>query len=157
MKPIHCKNRFLRIGLLVLFAACAQTPPVPDDIDPEPAVSSVPDLVPVRMKGPDGRDMPGPEGFCRVEGPKLKILLKNLGPPTSQISTTSVVLFSQGKYTRYHLETPPVGDNGIELDVSLPEDACFVRCVFTITVDSKNSIPEGSGEENNKVDGLCLG
>ncbi len=159
MERIHRKilRSILFIFLLAGLGNCAPARPVPVVTDLEPAPASEPDLVPVRKKGPDGTYMKGPEAFCKVEGSKLKISLRNMGPPTSQSSTTSVVLFSRGEYRRYHIDTPPVGEKVVDLALNLPEDACFDRCVFTIIVDSRNSIAEGSGEKNNTVDGLCMG
>ncbi len=179
--PTHPLKSILMIFLFFTFlsiAGCATPPEIQPVLDLEETtqlpedqkvmakesepVASLPikaDLVPMGKALPDGSVLKGPEAFCHVKDKDLIIMVKNKGQMVSPPSTTSVVFFSRGSgsYKRFDLETPPVEAKEVELSIPLPPNACVLEeCIFSITVDSKNNIEEGPGENNNQVDGLCL-
>jgi len=148
------------VFLIITVTGCSRTPKVQPVLDLEEEIRlSGTDLVVARKTGPDGNYLKGPEGFCNIKDASLLISVKNLGRIVSPASTTSVVFFSRGSgaYQRFDLETPPVGGTPAELILPLPDNACALEeCIFSITVDSKNEIDEGIGEQNNTVDALCV-
>lgn len=181
--PKHSLNSILMISVFCLFSGimgCAtsseiqpvldleETAQVPEgkkimaketESAPEARPTIKADLVPMGKARPDGSFIKGPEAFCNIKNTELMILVKNIGQMVSPPSTTSVVFFSRGSgsYKRFDLKTPPVEAKEVELSIPLPPNACVLEeCIFSITVDSKNNVEEGPGENNNQVDGLCL-
>jgi hypothetical protein len=105
-----------------------------------------PDLIPV----------PGPAGFCQVDGAgRLIIKIRNQGTTSASGSMTKVEFCSGPGQVVVTLNTPPIDPGAVvELNVDFPP-GCADRS-FTITVDSSNQVDE-IDEGNNSASGQCIG
>jgi hypothetical protein len=96
----------------------------------------------------------GPAGFCRRQGNKLVVTVKNQGTADAGPSTTTVDFANVGQVSQ---PTPAIAA-GSAVDVLFDFPAACFRpdCRFRIIVDSGNQVDE-SNETNNTADGACLG
>lgn len=105
------------------------------------------DLIPVPNPDPS-------INFCRRDGLKLTITVKNQGGTDAPASVTRVA-FSQGGTVS--VPTPPISAGGsVDITVQIPAGCFSPDCGFRITVDSTGLVPE-SNEGNNTGSGSCLG
>jgi subtilase family serine protease len=88
---------------------------------------------------------------------KLIVTVRNQGTAAAPASTTTVELLPGGLF---ELPTPaiPPGTSVDLAPLTIPLSSfCFNSdCEFRIKVDAKNQVPE-INEENNTVDGTCIG
>ncbi|HYR74730.1 MAG TPA: CARDB domain-containing protein [Pyrinomonadaceae bacterium] len=105
------------------------------------------DLIPV----PDPK--PG-VGFCRRDGLKLTITVRNQGTADAPPSVTKVDFSPSGTVS---VPTPAISAGGsVDVTVQIPPGCFSPDCNFRITVDSTGLVPE-SNEGNNTGSGSCLG
>jgi len=93
--------------------------------------------------------------FCRLENNgKLRISIKNIGNADAIASNTRVT-FNGSPVTIF---TPPISA-GASVDILVdPPAGCFSPdCSFNIQVDVDRQVNESGGENNNSVNGFCLG
>ena len=104
-----------------------------------------PDLIPV----PDPR-----LGFCRRQGMKLTVTVKNQGSSDAGPSITKVDFGAFGTATQ---PTPALAAGAsIDLVFTIPAGCFDPDCNFRITVDSNGQVDE-SNEGNNNASGTCVG
>jgi hypothetical protein len=124
------------------------------------AAAQQPDLVPVDDQGnpPIGQN---PVRYCqRTASGALVVRVKNDGDATTQSSYAITVIFSPGGPRSANVTSSHApGDSNI-LRITIPRTfpvGCFnPDCNFAIAVDSTEMIPERD-EENNSVEGICIG
>lgn len=110
----------------------------------------IPDLIPFSPSGTS------PTAFCRINSDRrLRITIRNQGNSQAGISKTTVIFGSNKPVT---LDTPAIPAGGsVDLLFIVPAN-CFVPdCSFKITVDATNQVNELNHENNNSVNGGCLG
>ena len=105
----------------------------------------LPDLVPI----------PTEQGsFCKKEGDKLVVTVKNQGTGVAGASVTKVDF---GRYGSFSLPTPALAPGAlVTLLCTIPRGCYDPDCNFTITVDSNSQVME-SNEGNNSANGTCIG
>ena len=111
-----------------------------------------PDLVAERRPGGQGR-----EGFCWRDGEgNLVVKVRNQANDDAvELSTIIVEFFPGGPQSRT-MGPLTGGSPGIIDDIVIPSECFNPDCDFTITIDANNDVPE-SREDNNTVDGRCIG
>ena len=103
------------------------------------------DLVPV----PDARG-----SFCRREGDKLLVEVKNQGTCPAGRSTT---LVDFGQHGSVEIPTPALAaGSSATLLVDIPRGCHDPDCEFKLAVDVKNDVAE-TNEANNSAGGVCIG
>jgi hypothetical protein len=122
------------------------------------AAAQQPDLVPVDDQGnpPIGQN---PVRYCqRTASGALVIRVLNQGDATTQTSYRSTVIFSPGGSRSVNEISSHAPGVILQNNTTSPmPGSCFnPDCSFAIAVDSIEMIPE-SDEENNSVQGICIG
>jgi subtilase family serine protease len=114
------------------------------------ACSTGPDLVPVKA--------PGNATFCEIEGGNLKVYVKNQGDAEATGSEVEVEFYlSNGVQQKERAATGLISAGATDSVLVPIPDGCYnPDCNFTITVDIVNVVKE-SNENNNVVDGACIG
>ena len=111
------------------------------DGDPRPCA----DLLPV----PDERGE-----FCRRDGNKLLVEIRNQGTCRAGASTTRVDF---GQHGSVDVSTPSIpAGSSTTLVVDIPLGCHDPDCEFTITADARNDVAE-TNEGNNVASGVCIG
>jgi len=107
----------------------------------------LPDLVPVPRPGTRA-------DFCRREGDKLLVVVKNQGAGHAAQSVTTVDFGSHGSVSQ---STPALAPGApATLEFEIPRGCFDADCGFVITVDATGVVAE-SNETNNTAAGRCLG
>lgn len=138
--------RMIALFTALTVAACAESPELSYE---------GPDLVALKRL-----TLAGPEGFCDLvpgEGVRrLRLYVLNQGGSASPASITSVDFFPSGSVV---VPTPPVTAGSVVSlpPVTIPVDCFDPDCEFTIVVDARSDLLEGTGEGNNVAEGRCLG
>jgi hypothetical protein len=104
---------------------------------------------------PDLIPLPDPKlGFCRHQGSKLLVTVKNQGSGDAAASTTTVDFGASGSASQ---ATPPIPAGGsADVLFDVPPGCFHPDCSFKITVDSNAQVDE-SIETNNSANGGCVG
>ena len=114
-------------------------------VAPRRLTLALPDLVPV----PDDKGY-----FCRMEGDKLIVTVKNQGGAPAGASVTMVDFGTHGTVT---MPTPQLAAGAsVNLYFAVPKGCFDPDCEFQIIVDCNHQIMEGN-ETNNSAKGSCIG
>ncbi|HEX8597398.1 MAG TPA: CARDB domain-containing protein [Chloroflexia bacterium] len=144
---IECK---VELNVVAVYTAAGATGMIETlHIERVPAAVSVveelPDLVPV----PDSQG-----SFCKGEGGKLAVTVRNQGAGPAGPSVTRVDFGALGQFTQ---PTPPLAPGAsVDLFFEMPQGCFQPDCTFRITVDANNQVVE-SNEGNNSASGVCVG
>jgi subtilase family serine protease len=113
-------------------------------------VGCQPDLIPVQMP-----DLEGPFPFCRLEENQLVVRVQNAGNADAGEFNIQVDFLPGGSITA-GMPAIPAGESADSAPIEFPVECFDSDCDFEITVDSGQAVDE-SNEDNNTVEGMCLG
>ncbi len=106
-----------------------------------------PDLVPFTPSGNSAT------AYCRLEGRKLRVTVKNQGKENALASKTTVTIDNKP----VSVDTPAIPAGGsVDLLFDVPASCFNADCSFKITVDSNNQLDELNMEGNNSASGGCI-
>jgi hypothetical protein len=125
------------------------------------AAAQQPDLVPVDDKDKTPEQSENPVRYCqRTASGALVVRVRNDGDATTQSSYAITVIFSPGGPRSANVTSSHAPGDSNMLRITIPRTfpvGCFnPDCNFAIAVDSTEMIPERD-EENNSVEGICIG
>jgi hypothetical protein len=123
--------------------------------------SEKPDLRPEKnpLSSPNSTD---PFAYCNLDGNnELIIVIKNIGSEDAPATVTKIEFVPvEGHFSGSSIEIPtppiPAGESATLGSVSFPGGCYQPDCHFIITADFNNELDERN-EENNKVNGYCIG
>jgi hypothetical protein len=97
-------------------------------------------------------------GYC-IDNERVGVVVRNLGSTGVPSVDVKIVFSYRGTTDTQTQTTGPIqgGQASGVLEFSIPQGCFDQDCNFTISVDPENKYPNEASEQNNTVDGVCVG